>query len=169
MNKNLNKDNLLFVANIATQIGGFNLMAAISLCIDEWYLSNPVMETVKYFGPAKEEFNNLILGKEYNFLKKTHHTHLMTKCLIEFFETYISPKYTEIQKKVYKYLDHLKETQPERIYIAGSECEYGEFKMEHEEELLDLIRDNITDWNFGFEVKLDENGNPIPKKQTVKN
>lgn len=154
MNKNLNEGNLLIVANIATQIDGFNLLAAISLCIDEWYLSNPIMETVKYASPAKEEFNNLVLGREYNSLKKTHHTHLMTKCLIEFFETYIAPKYTEIQQAVYNYLDNLKETQPERIYTAGSDYEYEEFKIEHDEELLDLIRDKIIDWNFGFEVKL---------------
>jgi|LauGreDrversion4_2_1035121.scaffolds.fasta_scaffold27075_2 hypothetical protein len=156
MNKNLNADNLLIVANIATQIDGFHLLAAISLCIDEWYLSNPIMENVKYASPAKEEFNNLVLGKEYNSLKKTHHTHLMTECLIEFFEIYIAPKYVEIQETVYKYLDYLKETEPERIYVAGSEFEYSEFKIEHEEELLDLIRNNLTDWNFGFEVKLSE-------------
>jgi hypothetical protein len=156
MNKNLNEDNLLFVANIATQIDGFHLLAAVELCVDEWYLKSPILETVKHHSPAKEEFNNLVLGKEYNFLKKTHHTHLMTKCLIEFFETYIAPKYREIQKKVYKYLDDLEETQPEKIYIAGSELEYLGFKMEHVDELLELIRNNITDWNFGFEVKLNE-------------
>lgn len=159
MNKNLNEDNLVIVANIATQIDGFHLMTAVSLCIDEWYLGNPILENVKYGGPPKEEFNNLVLGREYNFHKKSYHTYLMTKCLIEFFENYIAPKYTEIQKSVYNYLDHLKETQPEKIYNAGSEYEYVGFKVEHEEELLELIRDKITDWNFGFEVKLSESNN----------
>ncbi len=156
MKKNLNEQNLLFIANIATQIDGFHLLSAISLCIDEWYLGNPILETVKGTSSAKEEFNNLVLGKEYNVLKKTHHTHLLTKCLIEFFETYIAPKYVEIQKSVYEYLDNLKESQPDEIYSPGSEFPYDGFKMEHEQQLLDMIRDNITDWNFGFEAKLNE-------------
>ena len=153
MKKYLNDNNLKFVAHVATGIDGFNLLKAIDLCIDEWYLGNPINEHNKYHSAARSEFNNLLFGAKYNSNGETHQTELMINTLGDFFEKYIAPKYLEIQQAVYAYLDDLKKNDSDRIYTPGTDWDYLDFKVEHHDELLDLIRDVITDWNFGFEVK----------------
>jgi hypothetical protein len=153
MKKYLNEKNLNFVAHVATNIDGFNLLKAIDLCIDEWYLGNSINEKNKYRSAARFEFNKLLFGIDYNSTGKTYQTELMINSLGAFFEEYIAPKYLEIQKTAYAYLDDLKQNEPDKIYVPGSDWEFLDFKIEHEEELLDIIRDVITDWNFGFEIK----------------
>ena len=153
MKKYLNDKNLNFVAHVATSIEGFHLLKAIDLCIDEWYLGNPINENNKYNSAARLEFNKLLFGDKYNSTGKTHHTELMINSLGAFFEQYIAPKYLEIQQTVYAYLDDLKQNEPDRIFMPGTDWEFLDFKIEHQEELMDIIRDVITDWNFGFEVK----------------
>ena len=44
MKKYLNEKNLNFIAHVATSYGGFNILTAVHLCIDEWYLGNPIDE-----------------------------------------------------------------------------------------------------------------------------
>ena len=153
MKKYLNDKNLNFVAHVATSIEGFHLLKAIDLCIDEWYLGNPINENNKYNSAARLEFNKLLFGDKYNSTGKTHQTELMINSLGAFFEQYIAPKYLEIQQTVYAYLDDLKQNEPDRIFMPGTDWEFLDFKIEHQEELMDIIRDVITDWNFGFEVK----------------
>ena len=42
MKKYLNEKNLNFIAHIAISYGCFNILTAVDLCIDKWYLSNPI-------------------------------------------------------------------------------------------------------------------------------
>jgi hypothetical protein len=153
MKKYLTDKNLNFVAHVATSIEGFNLSNAIDLCIDEWYLGNPINEKNKYKSAARSEFNKLLFGDKYNSTGKTHQSDLMINSLGAFFEQYIAPKYLKIQETVYAYLDDLKQNEPDRIFMPGTDWEFLDFKIEHQDELMDKIRDVITDWNFGFEIK----------------
>jgi len=58
MKKYLNEKNINFVADLATNYdNGFNLKNAVELCIDEWYLGNPIDEHPEFGGVAKEQFN----------------------------------------------------------------------------------------------------------------
>lgn len=166
MKKYLNENNLKFVAHVATNIEGFHLLTAINLCIDEWYLGNPINENLKNKGIAKDEFTKLLFGKEYNTIGKTYQSEIMVRTLVEFFEDHIAPKYILIQKFVYDYLDKLKYNDPFNVYIPGMDSEYLDFKIEHHEELLDLIRDVITDWHFGFDDKQYLSIEPAQIKET---
>lgn len=166
MKKLINEKNLKFVAHVATSIEGFHLLTAVELAIDEWYLGNPINEDLKYNGVAKDEFKSLLFGKEYNTNGKTYQSEIMVKTLIEFFEDHIASKYIEIQKFVYDYLDNLKSNNKQSVFIPGTDFEYGEFHMEHVDELLDLIRNVITDWHFGFDDRVSKNNKSKKIKET---
>lgn len=152
--KKLNEKNLNFIAHVATSIENFHLLTAIDLCIDEWYMGNLIEKEIKHGSAAYTEFEKKAIGK--------HQSVIMNDCLREFFEVYIAPKYILIQKYVYDYLNKLEKKETDSVFKPGTHNEYDEYKIEHHLELMDLIRDNITDWHFGFEVK--EEVSFIPEK-----
>ena len=157
MKKYLNEKNLNFIAHVATSYGGFNILTAVDLCIDEWYLGNPINEDLKYGGVpkvAKLEFNKLLFGKEYNSIGKTHQSEIMVDSLNEFFKEYIAPKYLLLQKFTYDFLNDLEKNDQADVYKPGlTDWDYEDYKINHSEQIVDLVRDDITDWHFGFDVK----------------
>jgi hypothetical protein len=154
MKKYLNEKNLNFIAHVATSYEGFNILTAVDLCIDEWYLGNPINEDLKYGGVAKLEFNKLLFGKEYNSIGKTHQSGVMVNSLTEFFNEYIAPKYLLLQKFTYHFLNQLEKNEPEEVYKPGlTDWGYADYKINHSEQIVDLVRDDITDWHFGFALK----------------
>jgi hypothetical protein len=156
--KYLTEDNLLFVASVATNIeDGFHIATAIELAIDEWYLKTPLKSDYSYRGNAYNEFCTSVLGKRYLVFEESHHSYPMQKALLEFFREYIAPKYKLIIEIVYEALDELTLTNSDEIYPNHSELNFTDFKMEHYLHLENLIRDKITDWNFGFEEILNAN------------
>ena len=155
MEKYLNEKNIMFVAHIATGPEGFNLLTSIELCIDEWYLGNPIKEDIRYNSVAKDEFSKLLFGNMYKLNGVSRHSEILTNSLLEFFKEYIAPKHIQIQKITYDYLYSIKNN-PEKVYVPGTENDYKEFKIEHFEEIIDLVRDIITDWNFGFEFGVED-------------
>ena len=157
MKKYLNEKNLNFIAHVATSYGGFNILTAVDLCIDEWYLGNPINEDLRYGAVpkvAKIEFNKLLFGKEYNSIGKTHQSEIMVGSLNEFFKEYIAPKYILLQKFTYDFLFDLEKNDPADVYKPGlTDWDYEDYKINHSEQIVDLVRDDITDWHFGFDVK----------------
>ena len=157
MKKYLNEKNLNFIAHVATSYGGFNILTAVDLCIDEWYLGNPINEDLRYGGVpkvAKLEFNKLLFGKEYNSIGKTHQSEIMVDSLNEFFKEYIAPKYLLLQKFTYDFLNDLEKNDQADVFKPGlTDWDYEDYKINHSEQIVDLVRDDITDWHFGFDVK----------------
>jgi len=154
MKKYLNEKNIYFIAHVATSNECFNSMKAIDLCIDEWYLGNSINEDVKYRGAAKYEFNKLLFGRDFTSKGKTHQSEIMVNALTEFFELYIAPKYILLQKFTYNFLNNLEKNDVEDVFKSGlSFLDYDYYKMQHNDDIIDLVRDKITDWHFGFEIK----------------
>ena len=154
MKKCLNEKNLNFVANLATNYeNGFNLRKAVELCIDEWYLGNPIDDHPEFGGVARDEYNRSLLGKDYNQYGKTDESEIMVNALGEFFKEYIGPKYHLIQKATYKYLDYLKNESLENIYTSEffTLWSFKEYKDDHSFKILCLVKGKITDWKFGFD------------------
>ena len=154
MKKYLNEKNLNFVAHLATNFeNGFNLRKAVELCIDEWYLGNPIDEHPEFGGVARNQYNKLLLGKDYNQYGNTSVSEIMVSALGEFFKEYIGPKYHLIQKATYKYLDYLKSKSLENIYTSDyfTLWSFKEYKDDHTHQILCLIIGKITDFKFGFE------------------
>jgi hypothetical protein len=163
MKKHLNEKNLKFIAQVATSAEGFNLLTAVQLCIDEWYLGNPINERPAYKSVARSEFNKLLFGKKFNTIGESHQSELMINALGEFFEEYIAPKYVLLQKFTYNFLDNLKQDEPDDIYRSNvSGWTYDDYKLNHWEQIIDLVKGEITDWSFGFddndEAKVESKG-----------
>lgn len=159
MKKYLNDKNLNFVAHLATNFdNGFNLRNAVELCIDEWYLGNPIDEHPEFGGVARNQFNRSLLGKQYNEYGNTDVSEIMVSALGEFFKEYIGPKYHLIQKVTYKYLDYLKSKSLENIYTSEyfTPWSFKEYKDDHSFQILCLVKGTITDWKFGFDDMDDE-------------
>jgi hypothetical protein len=159
MKKYLNEKNLKFVANLATEFeNGFNLRTAVELCIDEWYLENPIDENPEFGGVARDEFNRLLFGNEYNSRGKTTMSEIMVNTLSEFFFEYIGPKYYLIQKATYKYLDYLKNGSLEYVYTPEYHTgwSFEEYKERHSFQILCIVKGKITDWKFGFDIVHEE-------------
>ena len=51
-------------------------------------------------------------------------------------------------------LTNLEKNDVEDVFKSGlSFLDYDYYKMQHNDDIIDLVRDKITDWHFGFEIK----------------